>query len=75
MKQSQRTFCRDISVNHRADYWTDHKLLSVKIVLQHKLLVVEEHVRCCFAGYKLRDLSVVVTLRLLGEVVQFGVMI
>jgi len=58
MRQSQRSFCRDVSVIHRADCWTDHKLLHAKITLRHKPLVARQHLRRRFAGYKLRDRSV-----------------
>jgi len=58
MRQSQRSFCRDVLVVRRADCWTDHKLLHAKITLRHKPLVARQHLRRCFAGYKLRDRSV-----------------
>ena len=57
MKQSQNF----LSVICSADCWTDHKLLHEKIILWHKSLVAQQHVRHCFAGYKLRDPNVDVT--------------
>ena len=36
MTQSQRNFCRDVSVICRADCWTDHRLLRAKITLWYK---------------------------------------
>jgi len=58
MRQSQRSFCRDVLVIRRADCWTDLKLLHAKIILRHKPLVAWQHLRRHFAGYKLRDRSV-----------------
>ena len=58
MRQPQRTFCRDILVIHRADCWTDHKLLRAKLTLQHKPLVARQHMRYRFASYKLRNRTV-----------------
>ena len=34
MRQTQMIFCHDVSVIHRADYWTDHKRLQAKVVVQ-----------------------------------------
>ena len=33
MRNTQRKFCRDVSVIRKADCWTDHKLLRAKIGL------------------------------------------
>ena len=53
MHQSQRKFCRNVSVICRADCWTDHKLLRAKVAL-HKLRR-QGSGRYRFAGYKLCD--------------------
>ena len=58
MRQSQRTFSRDVSVIHRADCWTDHRLLRAKITLWYRSLVARQHVRHRFAAYKLSDWNV-----------------
>ena len=58
MRQSQRTFSRDVSVIHRTGCWTDHRLLRAKITLRYRSLVARQHVRCRFAAYKLSDRNV-----------------
>ena len=51
VRQSQRTFYRDVSVIRKADCWTNHKIVCAKAVLQHKPLVAQQHARHHFAGY------------------------
>jgi len=51
--QSQRKLCCDVSVIHRADCWTDHKLLRAKVALQIYILRSQGSDRYRFAGYKL----------------------
>jgi len=45
-------YCRDVSVIRRADCWTDHKLLKVKVVLQVFLIQI---------GKVLEDIILLVT--------------
>ena len=58
MRQSQITFCWDVSVIRQTDCWTDHRLLRAKITLQYRSLVVRQYVRHRFATYKLGDRNI-----------------
>ena len=55
MHQSQRKFCRDVSVIRRADCWTDHKLLRAKVGLERSKLRRQGSGRYRLASYKLYD--------------------
>ena len=58
MCNTQRKFCRDISVICKADCWTDHKLLRAKIGLQVATSRSRGSGRHRFAVYKLRNANV-----------------
>ena len=66
------SLCRNVSVIHRADCWTDHKSLHSKITLQHKPQV---HVRCCYAAYKLGNQNVGIAFNEEGDLIWYGVMV
>ena len=55
MRQCQRNFCHVVSVLHKADCWTHHKLVRAKLFLTGNCHVLQQPIRRQFAPYKSCD--------------------